>query len=88
MPEKTGQLDSSDFLSLLGLDDVGNTPTEQPDDDQWLMDTIGAMTLLRQLGAMGQPSQPVLDPPLDADAVPDCVRDLLNLIKKSALPQN
>ena len=70
MSEKQKQLTEKEFLASLGLDDIDLTAEEQqePQDGQWLLETMDTLTLLRQLGAMVNNKAPVLEPPPNTTA--------------------
>ena len=85
MSEKQKQLDEKEFLASLGLDDLDLTTDEQQasQDDQWLLETLDTLSLLRQLGTMVNGKAPVLDPPPKGAAdKPPIVAELLDLLKK------
>ena len=86
MSEKQKQLTEKEFLASLGLDDINLTPEEQqePQDDQWLLETMDTLTLLRQLGAMVNNKAPVLEPPPKGSSdKPPIVMELLDLLNQS-----
>ena len=86
MSEKQKQLTEKEFLASLGLDDIDLTTEEQqePQDDQWLLETMDTLTLLRQLGAMVNNNAPVLEPPpKDSSDKPPIVAELLDLLNQS-----
>jgi len=90
MSEKQKQLTEKEFLASLGLDDIDLTTEEQqePQDDQWLLETMDTLTLLRQLGAMVNNNAPVLEPPpKDSSDKPPIVAELLDLLKENQKKQ-
>ena len=86
MSEKQKQLTEKEFLASLGLDDMDLAAAEQqePQDDQWLLETMDTLTLLRQLGAMVNNKAPVLEPPPKGSSdKPPIVMELLDLLNQS-----
>ena len=86
MSEKQKQLTEKEFLASLGLDDIDLTTEDQqePQDDQWLLETMDTLTLLRQLGAMVNNNAPVLEPPPKGSSdKPPIVAELLDLLKEN-----
>jgi len=86
MSEKQKPLTEKEFLASLGLDDIDLTADEQqePQDGQWLLETMNALSLLRQLGAMVNNKAPVLEPPpKDSSDKPPIVAELLDLLKQT-----
>ena len=86
MSEKQQPLSEKEFLASLGLDDIESTADEQqgPQDDQWLLETMDALSLLRQLGAAADGKAPVLDPPPKGSTdKPPIVAELLDLLKET-----
>ena len=86
MSEKQKQLTEKEFLASLGLDDMDLAAAEQqePQDGQWLLETMDTLTLLRQIGAMVNDKAPVLEPPPkgSSDKLP-IVAELLDLLNQS-----
>ena len=86
MSEKQKTLTEKEFLASLGLDDIDMTADEQqePQDGQWLLETMNTLSLLRQLGAMVNNKAPVLEPPpKDSSDKPPIVAELLDLLKQT-----
>lgn len=86
MSEKQKQLTEKEFLASLGLDDMDLAAAEQqePQDGQWLLETMDTLTLLRQLGAMVNNKAPVLEPPPKGSSdKPPIVAELLDLLNQS-----
>ncbi len=86
MSEKQKPLTEKEFLASLGLDDIDLTADEQqePQDGQWLLETMNTLSLLRQLGAMVNNKAPVLEPPpKDSSDKPPIVAELLDLLKQT-----
>ena len=86
MSEKQKQLTEKEFLASLGLDDIDLTADEQPNpqDGQWLLETLDTLSLLRQIGAMVNNNAPVLEPPpKDSSDKPPIVAELLDLLKEN-----
>ncbi len=86
MSEKQKQLTEKEFLASLGLDDIDLTTEEQqePQDDQWLLETMDTLTLLRQIGAMVNSKAPELEPPPEGSSdKPPIVAELLDLLNFS-----
>ena len=86
MSEQQNKLNEKEFLASLGLDDIDLTMDEQqePQDGQWLMETLDTLSLLRQLGAMVNSKAPVLEPPPEGSSdKPPIVAELLGLLDSS-----
>ncbi|MBR3649059.1 MAG: hypothetical protein IKN52_02305 [Victivallales bacterium] len=86
MSEQQNKLNEKEFLASLGLDDIDLTMDEQqePQDGQWLMETLDTLSLLRQLGAMVNSKAPVLEPPPEGSSdKPPIVAELLDLLNFS-----
>ena len=86
MSEKQKQLTEKEFLASLGLDDMDLAAADQqePQDGQWLLETMDTLTLLRQLGAMVNNKAPVLEPPPKGSSdKPPIVTELLDLLKQT-----
>ena len=86
MSEQQKQLNEKEFLASLGLDDIDLSVAEQqePQDGQWLLETLDTLSLLRQLGAMVNSKAPVLEPPPEGSSdKPPIVAELLDLLNFS-----
>ena len=86
MSEQNNKLNEKEFLASLGLDDIDLTVDEQPNpqDGQWLLETLDTLSLLRQIGALANNSAPILDPPPEgSDDKPPIVAELLNLLENT-----
>ncbi len=86
MSEQQNKLNEKEFLASLGLGDIDLTMDEQqePQDGQWLMETLDTLSLLRQLGAMVNSKAPVLEPPPEGSSdKPPIVAELLDLLNFS-----
>lgn len=86
MSEKQKPLTEKEFLASLGLDDIDLTAEEQPNpqDGQWLLETLDTLSLLRQIGAMVNSKAPELEPPPEGSSdKPPIVAELLDLLNFS-----
>ncbi|MBO7535066.1 MAG: hypothetical protein J6T46_13840 [Victivallales bacterium] len=86
MSEQQPKLNEKEFLASLGLDDIDLSVAEQqePQDGQWLLETLDTLSLLRQLGAMVNSKAPVLEPPPEGSSdKPPIVAELLDLLNFS-----
>ena len=86
MSEKQKPLTEKEFLASLGLDDIDMTANEEqePQDGQWLLETMNTLSLLRQLGAMVNNRAPVLEPPPKGSSdKPPIVAELLHLLENT-----
>ncbi|MBO7090595.1 MAG: hypothetical protein J6W23_02335 [Victivallales bacterium] len=86
MSEQQPKLNEKEFLASLGLDDIDLSVAEQqePQDGQWLLETLDTLSLLRQLGAMVNSKAPELEPPPEGSSdKPPIVAELLDLLNFS-----
>ena len=86
MSEQQNKLNEKEFLASLGLGDIDLTMEEQPNpqDGQWLLETLDTLSLLRQIGAMVNNKAPVLEPPPEGSSdKPPIVAELLDLLNFS-----
>ena len=86
MSEQNHKLNEKEFLASLGLDDIDLTTEEQPNpqDGQWLLETLDTLSLLRQIGAMVNSKAPELEPPPEGSSdKPPIVAELLDLLNCS-----
>jgi len=86
MSEQQNKLNEKEFLASLGLGDIDLTMDEQqePQDGQWLLETLDTLSLLRQIGAMVNSKAPVLEPPPEGSSdKPPIVAELLDLLNFS-----
>ena len=89
MSEQNNKLNEKEFLASLGLDDIDLTAEEQPNpqDGQWLLETLDTLSLLRQIGAMVNSKAPELEPPPECSSeqppIDAALLDLLNFSEKN-----
>ena len=86
MSEQNHKLNEKEFLASLGLDEIDLTAEEQPNpqDGQWLLETLDTLSLLRQIGAMVNSKAPELEPPPEGSSdKPPIVAELLDLLNFS-----
>ena len=86
MSEQQNKLNEKEVLASLGLGDIDLTMEEQPNpqDGQWLLETLDTLSLLRQIGAMVNSKAPVLEPPPEGSSdKPPIVAELLDLLNFS-----
>ena len=86
MSEQNNKLNEKEFRASRGWDDIDRAAEEQPNpqDGQWLLETLDTLSLLRQIGALvNNKTKEIKKPPEGSSDKPPIVAELLDLLNFS-----